>query len=254
MRRPLIAGNWKLHGSHARTAELVAGAMHLADDREGIECVVCPPFVYLQQAVDQAAGSRLDIGAQDVSAAAEGAFTGEVSAGMLADIGCGYAIVGHSERRARHGEDDATVAAKFAAAVDAGLAPVLCLGESLAERDAGEAYAVVERQLRAVLDRVGVAGFGAGVVAYEPVWAIGTGRSATPEQAQEIHARIRELLAARDAVLAERCRVVYGGSVKGANAAALFGQADIDGALVGGASLDVTEFTAIGRAAADART
>lgn len=251
MRRPLVAGNWKLHGSHAATTELVASSMNLADELQDIECAVCPPFVYLAQAVEQAAGSRLDIGAQDVSPEESGAFTGEVSAGMLADVGCSYVIIGHSERRARHGEDDATVAAKFAAAVNGGLVPILCVGESLAEREDGRAHEVVSRQLEVVLDRVGVAGFGAGVVAYEPVWAIGTGRSATPEQSQDVHARIRGILAEADGALADRSRIIYGGSVKAANAASLFTQADIDGALVGGASLDAAEFTAIGRAAAD---
>lgn len=249
MRRPLIAGNWKLHGSRARTTELVAAGMRAADDIEQVEWLVCPPFVYLQQAVEQAAGSRLDVGGQDLSAEAGGAFTGEVAGAMLADIGCSYVIVGHSERRARHGENDAVVAAKFAAAVAAGLAPILCVGESLDERDAGRAVEVVSRQVGAVLDHVGVTGFGAGVIAYEPVWAIGTGRSATASAAQEIHAAIRGSLAGADAAFAERTRVVYGGSVKAANAAELFAQPDIDGALIGGAALDADEFTAIGRAA-----
>lgn len=251
MRRPLVAGNWKLHGSRALTTELVGAAMRLADGCEAIECLVCPPFVYLGQAVDQAAGSRLDIGAQDVSEEAGGAFTGEVSAAMLADVGCSYAIVGHSERRMHHGEGDALVAGKFGATVAAGLAPILCVGESLAERDAGRAETVVREQVEAVLRAVGVAGFGAGVIAYEPVWAIGTGQSAGPDAAQEIHALIRGVLADTDQALAERTRIVYGGSVRAASAAALFAQPDIDGALIGSASLDADEFTAIGQAAAD---
>lgn len=249
MRRPLVAGNWKLHGSCARTTELVAASVRAADELDAVEWLVCPPFVYLQQAVEQARGSRLDVGGQDVSARVSGAFTGEVAGSMLADVGCGYVIVGHSERRAGHGEDDATVAAKCAAAVAAGLAPILCVGESLAERDAGRATEVVRRQVQAVVEHVGISGFGAGVVAYEPVWAIGTGRSATAAVAQEIHAAIRKSLGEADAALAERTRILYGGSVKAANAVELFAQADIDGALVGGAALDAEEFTAIGRAA-----
>ena len=254
MRRPLIAGNWKLNGSRVVTHELVGSAMRLADSHESIECVVCPPFPYLHQAVEQAGGSRLDIGGQDVSDQEHGAFTGEVSAVMLADVGCSYALVGHSERRARHGESDERIAGKFAATVDAGIAPILCVGETLAERDEGRALEVVRRQVAAVLDHVGVAGFGAGVIAYEPVWAIGTGRSAGPDSAQEIHAAIRSILAESDTALAERTRIVYGGSVKAASAAALFDQTDIDGALIGGASLDADEFTAIGRAAAHRST
>jgi len=250
MRRPLVAGNWKLHGTRARAAEWVSGAMRLADGADAFECVVCPPFVYLSQAVEQAAGSRLDIGAQDVSAESSGAYTGDVSAQMLADVGCSYVIVGHSERRARRGETDADVAAKAVAAVEAGLAPIVCVGETLAEREAGRADAVVGGQLEAVLDALGVSGFGAGVVAYEPVWAIGTGRSAGPAEAQAVHAVIRQRLRAADTALAERTRIIYGGSVKADNAARLFAQDDIDGALVGGAALDVDEFTAIGRAAA----
>lgn len=249
MRRPLVAGNWKLHGSRTRTHELVAASARAADDIDQVEWLVCPPFVYLQQAVEQASGSRLDVGGQDLSAESSGAFTGEVAGSMLADIGCSYVIVGHSERRARHGEDDATVAAKFAAAVASGLAPILCVGESLAERDADRAVEVVRRQVGAVVDQVGVTGFGAGVIAYEPVWAIGTGRSASAGAAQEIHAAIRASLSEADAAFAERTRVVYGGSVKAANAAELFAQPDIDGALIGGAALDADEFTAIGRAA-----
>ncbi len=249
MRRPLVAGNWKLNGSRAQTTDLVAASMRLADQHDEIECVVCPPNVYLQQAVDQATGSRLEVGAQDASDHEAGAFTGEVSAGMLGDVGCSYVIVGHSERRERHAEDDVLVAAKFAATVRAGLAPILCIGESLADRDDGRAADVVAGQLRAVVDMVGATGFGAGVVAYEPVWAIGTGRSADADAAQEIHALIRRVLAETDHALAERTRIVYGGSVKVGNAAELFSRPDIDGALVGGASLDAEQFTAIGRAA-----
>ena len=250
MRRPLVAGNWKLHGSRALTSELVAAAMRLADEHDEIECVVCPPYLYLPQAVEQVIGSRLETGAQDVSEQEEGAFTGEISAAMLADVGCSYVVVGHSERRARHGEDDVLVAAKYSAAVQCGIAPILCVGESLAERDAGRAAEVVSAQVRAVVDRVGgVSGFGAGVIAYEPVWAIGTGRSADAETAQEIHALIRATLAETDTALAQRTRIVYGGSVKAGNAAELFSQPDIDGALVGGASLDAEQFIAIGHAA-----
>lgn len=251
MRRPLVAGNWKLHGSRGLTGDLVAASVQLADEvSDACECAVCPPFVYLAQAVEQAVGSRLDIGAQDVSTATEGAVTGDVSAAMLADVGCSYAIVGHSERRALHGETDDVVAQKFARTVAEGLVPILCVGESLTEREAGRAETVVRAQVEAVVNRVGVSGFGAGVIAYEPVWAIGTGKSAGPDSAQEIHALIRSILREADRALGERTRVIYGGSVKAGNATDLFAQADIDGALVGGASLDATAFTAIGRAAA----
>lgn len=251
MRRPLVAGNWKLHGTRGRASEL-AGA--IVDGLAGIEATdvaVCPTFVHLALVAERADGTALAVGAQDVSDQTEGAFTGEVAAPMLAELGCRYVIVGHSERRARHGETDAGVAAKFHAACAAGLRPILCVGETLAQRDAGDTLDVVGRQLRAVLSGAG-ADFGDAVIAYEPLWAIGTGRTASPEQAQEVHAALRAVLAGTDEELARRVRILYGGSVKAANAGELFAGTDIDGALVGGASLDADEFLNICRAAATA--
>ena len=242
-RRPLVAGNWKMHGTRPGNAALLAGLM--AQSRGGCEVLVCPPAVYLADAVAVLAGSGMAVGAQDVSAEVQGAYTGEVAAPMLADIGCTHAIVGHSERRTLHGETDAQVAAKAGRALDAGLVPIVCVGETLAERDAGQTDAVVHRQLAVVIAALGDR-MGRTVVAYEPVWAIGTGRTATPEQAQAVHAAIRAQLAAASAA---HVRVLYGGSVKADNAAALFAMPDVDGSLVGGASLKAGEFAAICRAA-----
>ena len=250
MRRPLVAGNWKLHGTRAGAASLVEAIASGIVQLDAIDVVVCPTFLHLADAAARIAGRTLGLGAQDVSAEAEGAFTGEVAAPMLAEYGCGYVIVGHSERRARLGESDADVAAKVAAAAGAGLVPIVCVGETLAERDAGETLDVVRRQLQAVLTQIGAEGFAGSVVAYEPIWAIGTGRTATPAQAQEVHAAIRAVLADAASELAAETRVLYGGSVKAANAAELFAGPDIDGGLVGGASLDATEFLNICRSAA----
>ena len=251
MRRPLICGNWKLHGSLERTASLVDGVRDGAATLDGVDVAVCPVFVHLALACERASGSRLGVGAQDVSDRDEGAFTGEVAAPMLAELGCRLAIVGHSERRARHGESDALVAAKFDAAHRAGLTPILCVGETLEERDAERTLEVVGRQLDAVLESAGTSGFAdsEGVIAYEPVWAIGTGRTATPDQAQEVHAALRARVAAHDEALADRVRILYGGSMKAANAGDLLARPDIDGGLIGGASLDVDEFLGIARAA-----
>lgn len=244
----LIAGNWKMNGSTAMVRSLVpaiAAAMP-----QGVELVVMPPAVYLAEAAGLAAGCGLAVGAQDLSAhVGTGAYTGEVSGAMLADLGLRYVLVGHSERREYHGESDALVAAKFAAAQDAGLIPVLCVGETLEEREAGATEAVVGRQLDAVIERCGVAAFASAVIAYEPVWAIGTGRTALPEQAQAVHAFLRHRIAARDATIAGCIRILYGGSMKPANAASLLGCADIDGGLIGGASLSLQDFIAIAEAA-----
>ena len=248
-RRPLVAGNWKLHGSHASVTSLVDAVGREMAAFASIDVAVCPTFVHIPLAVECAADSALGVGAQDVSDEAQGAFTGEVAATMLAESGCRYAIVGHSERRARHGESDRTAARKCRAAAAADLMPIICVGESLAQRDAGEALATVRGQLDAILDEIGVEGLRGAVIAYEPIWAIGTGRTATPEQAQEMHATLRERLGQFDAQLSEQTRVLYGGSVKSANAGELFAQVDIDGALVGGASLDAEEFLNICRAA-----
>ena len=243
-RRGLVAGNWKMHGSRAANASLVAGVR--AALPAGADCVLCPPAVYLADVAAALAGSTIGLGAQDVSPeAAQGAYTGEWSGAMLRDVGCSHVIVGHSERRARHGESDALVARKTAAALAAGLIPIVCVGETLEERDAGATAAVVGRQLEAVLAGCGVEAFRSAVLAYEPVWAIGTGRTATPEQAQEIHALLRGLIRARDAIIGGSVRVLYGGSVKASNARELFAMPDIDGGLIGGASLKADEFTAI---------
>lgn len=249
MRRPLVAGNWKLNGSRVANAVLLDALRAGVGSAPGIDVMVCPPFVYLPDAIAQLAGSGIQVGAQDAAAEAVGAYTGEVSAAMLRDVGCSHALVGHSERRALYGETDDVVARKFAAVATAGLAPVLCVGETLAEREAGQTSAVVTRQLRAVLDTVTPEQFAAGAVAYEPVWAIGTGQTATPDQAQDVHAMIRAIVAARDARMAAALRILYGGSVKGANAASLFAMPDIDGGLVGGASLDAGDFLRICAAA-----
>ena len=248
MRRSFVAGNWKMHGSHAMAGELVAAVAAAAPT--AVDIAVLPPFPYLGELVAAHRGSRIALGAQDVSEHAEGAYTGEVSAAMLHDIGCIYVLVGHSERRQYHAESDALVARKFVAAQAKTLVPILCVGETLAEREAGTTEAVIGRQLDAVIARAGIGAFLRAVVAYEPVWAIGTGRTATPEQAQAVHAFIRGKFAGLDATIANSLRLLYGGSVKPANAAELFGQPDVDGGLIGGASLVAADFLAICAAAA----
>jgi len=248
MRRKIVAGNWKLQGSADFTATLV-GQLVQAGVPAGVEMVVIPPAPYLALAVEQAGGA-LAVGGQDVSAQAAGAYTGEVAASMLVDCGARYVLVGHSERRQYHAETSALVAGKFKAALDAGLVPVLCVGETLAEREAGQMEAVIAAQLLPVLELVGAAGLGRGVVAYEPVWAIGTGVTASPAQAQAVHAFIRGVVAAADATIADSLSILYGGSVKPDNASELFSQPDVDGGLVGGASLVAADFTAIANAAA----
>lgn len=249
MRKPLVAGNWKLNGSKSFTDELIAGLKAGIDQVSNADVAICPPFPYLAQAVVGVAGSVIAVGSQDVADQESGAFTGEVAAPMLKDIGCRYAIVGHSERRSLYAEDDAFTARKFAAARAAGLTPILCVGETLEEREQGITEQVVARQIQAVLDKEGIAAFGEAVIAYEPVWAIGTGMTATPEQAQQVHAYIRGLLAAQDSAIAEKVQILYGGSMKPDNAAELIAQADIDGGLIGGASLKAEDFLAICKAA-----
>ncbi len=248
MRKKLVAGNWKMHGTLAGN-RLLLTALKAGSAGLACEVAVCVPYPYLAQAASELSGSAVKWGAQNVSEYVQGAYTGEVAPGMLADFGCRYVLVGHSERRALYGESDARVAAKFLAAQGAGLVPVLCVGETLLERESGLTGEVVSRQLAAVLAVAGVAAFSSAVVAYEPVWAIGTGRTATPGQAQEVHAALRRQVAELDAVVGARLQILYGGSVKPASAAELFGQADIDGGLVGGASLVVDDFLAICRAA-----
>ena len=250
-RRKLVAGNWKLNGALASNRLLLDALRGGA--YAGADCAVLVPYPYLAQAGEILKGSRVVWGAQDVSEHETGAFTGEVSAPMLVEFGCRFVTVGHSERRALFAEDDATVARKMAAAMKGGVTPILCVGETLAEREAGQTAAVVERQLKAVVDGPGTALFTQAVVAYEPVWAIGTGKTATPDQAQEVHGQIRALLN-RWGVEAAAVPILYGGSVKASNAASLFAMPDVDGGLVGGASLVATEFLDIWRAAAEAGT
>jgi triosephosphate isomerase len=246
MRKKLVAGNWKMHGSLAENAALLSA---LKPALAGIEAVVCVPFPYLAQAQAELAGSSIAWGAQNLSEHSKGAYTGEVSASMLRDFGCSYVIVGHSERRSLYGESDQQVAAKFIAAQAGGLVPILCVGESLEEREAGITEQVVARQLDAVIGAAGIGALANAIVAYEPVWAIGTGKTASPEQAQAVHAFIRGKIAGLDAAIADGLVIQYGGSVKAANAAELLAQPDIDGGLIGGASLIADEFVAICRAA-----
>src|SRR5579862_4570904 len=245
MRRPVVVGNWKMHGSRADNARLVEALVAQYPADPAADCVVCPPFVYVQEVGRMLRDAPIGLGAQDVCAEGMGAFTGEISAAMLRDIGCEYVIVGHSERRLLYRESDQLVARKFATAQGRGLVPILCVGEQLAEREAGRTAEVVQRQLDVVLELCGAGALEQGVIAYEPVWAIGTGRNATPEQAQEVHAFIRARIGSRDARIAQAARILYGGSVKAGNATELFAMPDIDGGLIGGASLKADEFLAI---------
>lgn len=240
-RRPLVAGNWKMHGSLSATRERVSALVSGMGDL-ACEVFVAPAYPHIALAAETARGSALAIAGQDVSTEAEGARTGEVSAAMLVDAGCRYVLVGHSECRRFGGDTDELVAAKFVHAHACGLVPVLCVGETAGQRDAGETALVVLRQLDAVLRAAGVEGFRPAVLAYEPVWAIGTGRQATPEQAQEVHGLLRARMKEHDAALAASTRILYGGSVKASSASGLFAMPDVDGALVGGASLDACEF------------
>ena len=234
-----------MHGSRAENARLIEELLAGCPARPKAASVLCPPFVYLQEVGRLLRDSAFSLGAQDVCADAQGAFTGEVSATMLRDVGCAYVIVGHSERRLLYRESDQLIARKFGAAHGKGLVPILCVGEQLAEREAGRTHEVIARQLDVVLELCGAGALEQGVLAYEPVWAIGTGRNATPEQAQDVHAFIRGRIASRDARIAAATRVLYGGSVKASNAAELFAMPDVDGGLVGGASLKAEEFVAI---------
>lgn len=249
MRRPMVAGNWKMHGTRASVAELINGLAQQALPAD-VDVAVFPSCLHLGQVVDGLAGKVVAVGAQDCATEVrQGALTGEVAASQLHDARCSLVLVGHSERRSLLGESDEVVTRKFAAAQASGLLPVLCVGETLAQREAGQTLEVVAAQLSAVADTLGVGVFADAVIAYEPVWAIGTGLTASPEQAQEVHAAIRAQLAAKSPQLAEKVRILYGGSVKAASAAELFGMPDIDGGLVGGASLNADEFGAICRAA-----
>lgn len=245
MRPKLVVGNWKMHGSLSGNKNLLQGLVAGVGAIGEVGSSVCVPFPYLAQAQQMLAATPISWGAQNLSEHAQGAYTGEVAAAMLLEFGCRHVIVGHSERRALYGETDAVVAAKFVAAKSAGLVPILCVGETLVQRESGQTAEVVAAQMVDVLDEVGVAAFASAVVAYEPVWAIGTGKTASPEQAQEVHAAIRALVAGRDEVIAAGLQILYGGSVKAQNAGEIFVMPDIDGALVGGASLMVDDFLAI---------
>jgi triosephosphate isomerase len=248
-RRPLVAGNWKMNGNRASSVALLTALKRDVTGREPAQVAVCPPYLYIPLVAEMLAGSAVAWGGQDMDVHASGAYTGAISGAMLKDYACTYAIVGHSERRTLYGETDQLIADKYAAAQSAGLVPILCVGETLAEREASQTEKVVARQLDAVLNKSGIASFGNAVIAYEPVWAIGTGKTASPQQAQDMHAFIRGKLAALDRNVAGGVRILYGGSVKGSNAKELFGQPDIDGGLIGGASLQAEEFVTIVRAA-----
>jgi len=249
MRIKLVAGNWKMNGSRASSLALLKAILPALDGLARAQYAVCAPYPYLTAVGQALGGTRVALGAQDLCQFDDGAYTGGVSGAMLVDCGCRYVLVGHSERRSVFGEADDVVAAKYERALQHGLSPILCIGETLAEREAGVTDTVVARQLDAVTQRCGLESLARGVVAYEPVWAIGTGRTASPEQAQAVHAAIRGRIAASDGRLAADLTILYGGSVKGGNAAQLFAMPDIDGGLIGGASLVADEFVAICRAA-----
>lgn len=249
MRRPLVAGNWKMNGSLESVRSLLDGISRGVDDVKSTEVAVCPPYIYLPEVEKLLSGSDIAWGGQDLSTESSGAYTGEIAASMLNDFGCKYVIVGHSERRTYHAESDQLVAKKYAVARAAGLVPILCIGETLEEREAGTTNEVVARQLDAVIALEGVDALADGVIAYEPVWAIGTGMTATPDQAQEVHAFIRSRVAEKSSEVAEGLRILYGGSMKPGNAAELIGKPDIDGGLIGGASLTAEDFLGICTAA-----
>jgi triosephosphate isomerase (TIM) len=248
MRKKLVAGNWKMHGSRSMADGLVQEIVRAMPT--DIDVLVFPPYPFIAMLAAAYTGSGLGFGAQDVSEhEGQGAYTGEVAAAMVADVGAKWTLVGHSERRHYHHESNETVARKFAAARAAGLTPILCVGETLEQREAGDTETVIAHQLQAVLALNGVASFDTAVIAYEPVWAIGTGRTATPQQAQDVHAFIRSQLAREDVMISRLTRLLYGGSVKAANAAEIFAQPDVDGGLIGGASLLAADFLAICNAA-----
>ncbi len=245
MRKVLIAGNWKMNGSRASIKELLDGLKAGISSVSKADVAVCAPYIYLPDVAAQLAGTPISWGAQNVSTEAKGAFTGEIAASMIADFNCKYIIVGHSERRTYYAETDEIVAKKFGVVLAAGMTPIFCIGETLEEREKGITEQVVERQVKAVIDMHGAATLGKGVIAYEPVWAIGTGKTATPEQAQDVHAFIRGVIANADANVAENIIIQYGGSMNAANAKELLAQPDIDGGLIGGASLKAEDFLTI---------
>ena len=247
MRRLLVAGNWKMNGTASHAWHLVNEMTDAASSLKALDVVICPPFILIPQVVKQIEGTEFAAGGQNLEIHAEGAYTGEISGSMLVDHGCSFVIVGHSERRSFYGDNDTLVSEKAATAHACGLRPIVCVGETLEERESGRTASVVERQMRTVINGVGMGVFPAGIVAYEPVWAIGTGQTATPQQAQEVHALIRDLLRQEDSDVASQTRILYGGSVKPDNAPELFTQEDIDGGLIGGASLKAADFLAICR-------
>lgn len=249
MNSKLVIANWKMNGTSASNTQLISDLLPTLTNLSGVRVAICPPAPYLAQLSALLDGTSVVVGAQNLSHMPKGAYTGEVSGTMLVDLGCQYVLIGHSERRSLFGETDELVAEKFEAALQADLIPVLCVGETIQQRRAGETATVVAGQLQAVLERVGLQQLAKGVIAYEPVWAIGTGETATPDQAQEVHQHIRQLLAKQDPFIARAISILYGGSVKADNAAELFAQKDIDGGLIGGASLDALSFAAICRAA-----
>lgn len=253
MRHPLVMGNWKLNGSTKMVEELIGNLRNELNNVTGCDVAIAPPALYLAQAKQALTGSKITLGAQDVDVNLSGAFTGDTSAEMLKDIGAKFIIIGHSERRTYHQESDEFIARKFAVLKSQGLTPVLCIGESEEENSAGKTEQVCARQIDAVLNSLGASAFENSVIAYEPIWAIGTGKSATPAQAQAVHKFIRDHIAKQDPAIAEQVIIQYGGSVNASNAAELFSQPDIDGALVGGASLKADAFATIVNAAAAAK-
>jgi triosephosphate isomerase len=249
MRTILIAGNWKMNGSRASIKALLDGLKAGIGNVSNAKMAVCAPSIYIADVAQQLAGTDITWGAQDVSTEASGAYTGEIAASMIKDFDCSYVIVGHSERRTYHGETDEMVAKKFGVVLEAGMTPIFCIGETLEEREKGVTEDVVARQVQAVIDMHGAEALGKGVIAYEPVWAIGTGKTASPEQAQDVHAFIRSVIAKADAGVAEKIIIQYGGSMNAGNAKDLLAQPDIDGGLIGGASLKADDFLAIGTSA-----
>jgi len=249
MRRPIVAANWKLNGSLEMAQSLVSAINSHSENHQDVDVVISPPFPYLLKVAELISATNVHLGAQSAAQHASGAYTGEVAAGMLAEVGCKYIIVGHSERREYYAESDQVVAAKFLQIQQAGLTPILCVGESLQQREQGVMEETIVKQVNAVIDQAGIDAMQNSVIAYEPIWAIGTGKTASPAQAQEVHAIIRAEIAKQSAEIAAQMRILYGGSVKADNAAELFTQTDIDGGLIGGASLDAEQFNVIVAAA-----
>ena len=249
MRQTLVAGNWKLNGSKETTKQLLEGILGGMGNVKNTEVAVCPPYIYIPQVAEQLRGSQVAWGGQNMCAQESGAYTGEISVQMLKEYGCKYVIIGHSERRAIYSESDQDIAEKFVAAIDSGLIPILCVGELLEQREADETENVIAKQINAVLSVAGIEKFAHSVIAYELVWVIGTGKTATPQQAQDVHQFIRDMLQKENAEVAQNIQILYGGSVKSDNAKELFAKTDIDGGLIGGASLTADSFLGICTAA-----